>query len=941
MKWLAFSVICLLFLVACADEELPPTPPPPGGEAAAGRATANILSLDPKVLPKWALPLEKNVEVSFTDKEIVVKVKRPADAHKDARVLVLTRSYFFGIQQYTAWVENRAIPGSSGKLAADLWNVDYAEYRALLSLFKPGQNFFVIFYCYEDIDGKTGKPKRDSKGYIVWKACNKYRLAGFEIGGSYKELIEKQIENELYKGSAKADTSIGTAYTAKYEDRYNGDETTVTVTKLNNVEDYKKTQALDVAKLEPMWTKNGNVCGFEKKEAEQTSFWWISGSWLVKVVTFADAIASDKVGNYGIKYASDCSLFDKLKDIAKGGANVCGNGKAESGEQCDNADDSVCPNACKPDCTCGWIGLPNAGVCGDYIIQKPNSLNVIEQCELPGKRDSITGQLVASSCFVRDNAGKITGVGACDDKCQCDPNIKVSTPLCNNGRADPGEQCGDPGTGLCKANEVCKNCGCIPIPQNCVHNGKIDANEKCDPTANPTGCALSEVCSPTCVCAKAMAKCGNGQADFGEQCGEPGLSCPVIPGLFGACIGCNCWYFFPPWPPFGGCGNGFKEAGEECEADIDCANPPGGTASPLCNKATCKCNRICGDARVDSPNDEAPPKNEKCDPPGSKCTLPDGSIGVCDNNCGCVVGCGDGVINAPEECDPPGSLCLCAIGPGGFISCKVCIDCKCQGSEVKAKGDCPGVNCGEPNGYIKLNTLSYSGYGFGEHLTKYDTGWPMGPDTLIGSQCWTGPCAGTVAVDGAAAGQDGTCYQGTQGSEIVVTNYITSYPKHCEGNYIVSYSTSTTTPKTCIESRSICPPNMKCQQVTSPPSAACITSTASPSPGPSPLPESRAWVSSDITCGGNVPCPSPCPTPVTTGYACSASGSTCEKSGTVLTCMSGPDTYAGHAFSNVATGLTFRTADVTNSSGVQIALFIIASLAILLVTLLNFVHTDK
>ncbi len=592
MKFIAISILCLLFLAACAKDELPPVPPPPGAQTIAGKAAAGVVQLAPGSIPNWALPLD-STEVTFTDKEITVKVKKPSSAK--GKFYAYTRSYFYD-KPHRSWVENRAVLKDSGKLA-DVWNEDYAVFKALLDspLFTSGQNFFVIFYCYEIIEG--GEPKRDSKGYKVWGDCKKYHLGAFETGGSYPGvLIEKQIENEFYKGSAKVETPLGPAYTATYEDRYNLVKTTVTITNLKSVDDFKKSKALDVAGLEPLWTKNGNVCGFQKSDSGKTSYWWLSGSYLVEVVTFANTIASDKIGNYGTKYQSDCQLLDKLKTIAKGGANVCGNGKAETGEQCDYADDSVCPGVCKPDCTCGWIGSPNTGVCGDYVVQKPNVVNIIEQCEPPGKRDSITGQLLASACFVRDSAGKITGVGACDELCRCNPDVKVSVPACYNGRADPGEKCGDPGTGLCKSNEVCKDCVCIPIPESCVYNGKADSSEQCDPTANPTGCSMSQVCSPTCVCATAMASCGNSKIDPGEQC-ESHTACLIL-GLVGNCFGCNCWYFLapPPGPGAGGCNNGKADPGEQCNDpgtagcnpanDFNCVNC-------MCQQKTCAQKGFC------------------------------------------------------------------------------------------------------------------------------------------------------------------------------------------------------------------------------------------------------------------------------------------------------------------------------------------------------------
>ena len=53
--------------------------------------------------------------------------------------------------------------------------------------------------------------------------------------------------------------------------------------------------------------------------------------------------------------------------------------------------------------------------------------------------------------------------------------------------------------------------------------------------------------------------CGDGQANAGEQCGEPGLP-PCPQGQ--TCGGCQCLG--------GGCGDGTVGPGEQCESSIQC-----------------------------------------------------------------------------------------------------------------------------------------------------------------------------------------------------------------------------------------------------------------------------------------------------------------------------------------------------------------------------------
>ncbi len=788
MRWLALSAVLLLLLGACAsDDELPPAPLPPGSETMAGKATAGLLQLASGTIPKWALPLE-NAEVTFTDKEIFVKVKKPA--HVKGKFYIYTKSYFYD-KPHRSWVENRAVLKDSGKLAS-VWNEDYAVFTALLNspLFTPGSNYFVIFYCYEFLVG--GEVKRDSKGYKVWGDCQKYHLGAFDIGGTYPDiLIEKQIENELYKGSSKIDSADGTAYTATYEDRYNKAKTTVTVTKLDDVDDFRMAQAQKIADLTKLWAKDGNVCGFLKKDAGQVYFWWLSGDWLVKVITYANTIASDKIGNYGIKYQSDCNLLSKLKSIAGKAANVCGNGKVEPAEQCDTSDDSVCPEACKPDCTCALTGVGNTGFCGDYVVQDPNSKNVGEQCELPGEIDMVTGQLASSSCFVRDE-GEITGVGACDGECQCDPTADVPKPVCNNKKADPGEQCGDPGTGLCKSNEVCINCGCVPIPSSCKHDGKVGAGESCDPTATQTGCHEGLACTATCVCADELVNCGNAKIDPGDQC-EKSSEC-LISGLKGLCFGCNCWYFTEEQPVVEYCGDGKKQAGEGCESNADCST------GEKCHLESCACYK-CGDSVKKGP--------EACDPPGSDCDLAGGTKGTCDKDCGCgpkvLSDCGDGKVVSPEQCDPPGApTCIMSVGGGcNTVACQN--DCTCPAGD-KCPPGCPAEYCPPVDGLIKINAQRYGGFGVGTQYSQYGACW----DACIGKA----NIPGTIIGDNALVAPNGYCYEvsgvsAIGGTPTVVTTSIIGYSYVCDGNNLVGYFPSGS-PKKCVEQKKACPPNTVC-----------------------------------------------------------------------------------------------------------------------------------
>ncbi len=130
--------------------------------------------------------------------------------------------------------------------------------------------------------------------------------------------------------------------------------------------------------------------------------------------------------------------------------------------------------------------------------------------------------------------------------------------------------------------------------------------------------------------------CGNGSADRGEQCGEPGLSCPQ--GQTCNSTSCLC-------SGGGLCGNGTINQGEQCgEPGLICPQ------DQTCEAGWCLCQGAvtCGNGSAD--------RGEQCGEPGLSC--PQGQI-CGQNTCLCTGGpyCGDGNINRGELCGEPGLSC--------------------------------------------------------------------------------------------------------------------------------------------------------------------------------------------------------------------------------------------------------------------------------------------
>ena len=145
-----------------------------------------------------------------------------------------------------------------------------------------------------------------------------------------------------------------------------------------------------------------------------------------------------------------------------------------------------------------------------------------------------------------------------------------------------------------------------------------------------------------------------------------------------------------------GCGDGVKDASEQCDGDDDAACP--GHCLP-----TCTCGPFCGDNHVDP--------GEICD--GTDKAFCDAisphGVGYCHPDChGCAV-CGDGVVDPGEQCDtqndascPNGCrndcTCGCAVGdPNGCPATQCCDgsthDC-CTPRRVASDPACPYVASG-------------------------------------------------------------------------------------------------------------------------------------------------------------------------------------------------------------------------------------------------------
>ncbi|KKU07610.1 MAG: hypothetical protein UX10_C0008G0013 [Candidatus Magasanikbacteria bacterium GW2011_GWA2_45_39] len=232
---------------------------------------------------------------------------------------------------------------------------------------------------------------------------------------------------------------------------------------------------------------------------------------------------------------------------------LCGNGKVESGEECDPAGDNGNKGGNNNIEKCGWnclLYIPSTEgtpACNAATIQNGNCCGngpqvlpeAGEECDL-GLLNGVTGSGCESSCT---KEGTIVSYVACVET-DTQKGMNVPADVCAKGEAQYTHK------GQVISVKVHPVCG----------NGKEEPGEECD-KGNQNGAANSN-CSGSCLLQLvSVSKCGNGivEKDNGEQCDPKDIAGGK--GCSDTCQNLGSSPLFGSW-----CGDSVVGTGETCDS---------------------------------------------------------------------------------------------------------------------------------------------------------------------------------------------------------------------------------------------------------------------------------------------------------------------------------------------------------------------------------------
>lgn len=164
---------------------------------------------------------------------------------------------------------------------------------------------------------------------------------------------------------------------------------------------------------------------------------------------------------------------------------VCGNGKVEDGEECDDGNRTNgdgCSCACKKEApVCGNGRLEDGENCDDGNTKSGDGCSSVCKKETPAP---VCGNSVKEDGEECDDGNK-------NDYDGCSGSCKNETPVCGNGHKESSEECDD---GNAISGDGCSSCKTEILVPVCG-NGKVESGEGCDDGNTRSGDGCSASCS--------------------------------------------------------------------------------------------------------------------------------------------------------------------------------------------------------------------------------------------------------------------------------------------------------------------------------------------------------------------------------------------------------------------------------------------------------------
>jgi hypothetical protein len=405
-------------------------------------------------------------------------------------------------------------------------------------------------------------------------------------------------------------------------------------------------------------------------------------------------VRKEAFGNHYINYVTVPANTDVLVYVM--GAQVCGNGVRDVGEDCDSG---IHCTYCKCDASC--VPVSTTSIDCSYVASCGNNIRDIGEdcdggancnstCKCPYSYAPVSATSI-DCVYVPQCGNKIRDIGEdCDSgtyctACKCNYSYSptsatsidcVYVPQCGNKIRDAGEDC-DNGT-------KCTNCKCDPshVPLNltsvdCLYvpqcGNKIrDIGEECDNGTYCSACKCNYSCAPvsaTSIDCIYLASCGNKLRDANEDC-DGGSNCKT----------CKCDFSYVPvnatsidcvYAAY--CGNKIRDVGEECDNGTKCTNCKCDPSYGPIDGTSVDCIYVpqCGN-KIHDPGEDCDSDLHctKC-----KCDLSYIPYNTTGTECKYVPQCGNKIRDQDEECD------------GG----EHCTACKCDFSYTIT--DDTSINC--------------------------------------------------------------------------------------------------------------------------------------------------------------------------------------------------------------------------------------------------------